>query len=64
MKTLPVALPTAIFARLVMSVYNDGTVFFCMGAKRGVRPEGVEGQWLGELWFCDGSVKTLEKDTQ
>ena len=46
-----------------MSVYNDGTVFFCMGAKLGVRLEGVEDQWLAEVWFCGGSVTTLEKDT-
>jgi hypothetical protein len=45
-----------------MSVCNDGKVFFCMGAKRGVRPEGAEDRWLGEVWFCGGSVTTLEKE--
>lgn len=34
----------AIFARLVMPVYNDGAVFFFMGAKLGSRLEGVEDQ--------------------
>lgn len=45
-----------------MPVYNDGTVFFFMGAKLGLRLEGVEGQWLGGVCFSGGSVTTLEID--
>ena len=37
--------------------------FFLMGAKLGLRLEGVEDQWLGGVWFCGGNVTTLEKDS-
>ena len=46
-----------------MPVYTDGTFLFFMGAKLGLRLEGIEDQWLWGVWFCGGSVTSLEKDT-
>lgn len=55
-KTIPVTLPTepdipvvfAVFGRMNLPLYNDGTVLFFVGAKLGPHSEGGEVQWPWE----------------